>query len=266
VKEGDENMKFSLQSDIRKKYQKKKQYLMHLQIREEYIKGYGVMVRINFVLFLWFGLVMREYPAVLGTLDFSFTVLFTLFYFFVKPKMLRGEIPAYYRRNYEDIKYAIWVMNFFVQGGIIRFFVLVLYYGITFYLVRDDKYEWEEYKEIVLNMLINPTVSVVAIVMSILFVYLFFYQEKYTTIRDYSNRIVELCSFSHCTEREAFHQFIQLRDYQLGLESLSRVKYDGAFASMSENSVDSQPQSRRGTVEKEKQKDKNNIVRRQARR
>jgi hypothetical protein len=261
-----------MKDNLREKYRKKMQYLMHLQLREEYMKGFGVMTRINFVLILWFWLAMREYPAFLGTLDFSFTVLFALFYFFVKPKMLKGEIPAYYRRNYTDIKYVLWVMNFFVQGGIIRFSILVLYYGITFYLVRNDVYEVEKYKEIVLNMLINPTISAVAFGMSIFFIYLLFYQEKYTTIRDYSNRVVEICRFSRCTEAEAVRQFIHWRDRQLQLDSFNGIKYDGAFASMyddthskSEWNMDLQEQHNPHVLEKEMHEEENNIVRRQAR-
>jgi hypothetical protein len=227
-------MKTVTYGNLKKKYENKKTYLMHYQLLEHKAKGWGMMLRVNLFLFLGFYLLLHRYPITLATLDFTFTVLSLVYIFYFKPNILRGKIKAYYRRDYRDMKTSIFLMQLFIQGGVIRFAVLSLFYGLTFYLVKDNPRDVEKYKEVVLEILINPTVSAIAIGAFAIAIYLLFYHEKYVSIREFSNSVVEIYSYNSYTEEGAVNEFIRRKDGEYELGNINGVKYDGNYSTSSQ--------------------------------
>ncbi|PLS15038.1 hypothetical protein CVD28_24470 [Bacillus sp. M6-12] len=233
-------MKTVTHGNLKRRFEKKKTYLMHYQLLEHKAKGQGLMLRLNFFIFAGFYLFWHEYPLALATLDFSFTVLAVLFWLFVKPRMLRGDITAYYRRDYRKMKSSMFLIQLFIQGALMRFAVVALYYALTLYLVKDSPKEIETYQEVVSQILINPTVSMIAIAGFSLAMYVLFYHERYATIREFSNSVVEIYSSHPYTEEGAVNEFIERKDRELRLSDIDGVRYDGAWSTVS-SEPESQP-------------------------
>lgn len=219
-------MKDVTHGKIKHRYENKKTYLVHHQLLEM-LAGGGYMVKINFILFIIFYLFMREYPLPLATLDLAFTVLAVAFHFVMKPKLLKGEIQGYYRRSYRDMKATSFLIHFFIKGGIQRFIVMALYYGVSLYLVRGDSSEVGRYVGYILETVLNPLMWLVAIAVFTFVLYQLLYKEKYTTIREFSNGVVEIYTSYPYNEEGAVNEFIRRKDGQLNLFDVDGVKYDG---------------------------------------
>lgn len=226
-------MKMVTHGNLKQKFDKKKMYLIHYQLLEHMEKGKGVMFRANLFIFAGFYLVLHKYPLTLASLDFSFTVLSLIFLFWLKPKMLRGEITAYYRRDYRKMKGSMFFIQLFIQGGIMRFLVLLLYYGVALYLVRNNSVELAQYKEVIFQILVNPLMMLVALAGFALAIYLVFYHEKYVTIREFSNSVMEIYSSYPYTEEGAVKEFISRKDRQFHLLDVDGVRYDGVWSTPS---------------------------------
>jgi hypothetical protein len=203
-------------------------YLMHYQLLEHMTKGLSVMLRLNFFLLVGFYLFWREFPLALASLDFAFTVLTVIFLFTIKPKILRGEIPAYYRRDYSQMKVIAFLIQFFIQGALMRFGILSLYYGITLYLVRETPSDVARYQEVVMEIVLNPSMWLLAVVGFALAMYVVFYHERYASIREFSNSVVDIYNSYTYTEEGAVKEFIRRKDGELELFAVNGVKYDGA--------------------------------------
>lgn len=222
-------MKDVTHGKIKHRYENKKTYLIHHQLVEMLASG-GYMVKINLFLFIGFYLFLREYPLPLATLDLAFTLLAVLFHFVLKPKLLKGEVQGYYRRGYRDVKVTAFLIHFFIKGGIQRFIVMALYYGVSLYLVRGDTREVERYQGYILETVLNPIMWLVAIAVFAFVLYQLLYKEKYTTIREFSNGVVEIFTSYPYNEEGAVNEFIRRKDGELNMFDVEGVKYDGHMA------------------------------------
>lgn len=206
--------------------QKNREYLMHYQLSEHVANGNGLLMKLNVMLFIGCYIFYHDYPLFLASLDFSFTVYTLIFLYLIKPNMLRGKIRAFYRRDYREMKYSAFLMKFFIQGGCIRFVMLALYFLITFYLVKDNPKDIAKYKAMVLEIVINPEVSLLALIGFALSIYLVFYHERYVSIREFSNSIVDIYKSYPYTEEGAVKEFVFQKDKELELVNISGARYD----------------------------------------
>ncbi|WCK57667.1 hypothetical protein PP175_26900 (plasmid) [Aneurinibacillus sp. Ricciae_BoGa-3] len=207
--------------------QNKLQYLMHPQLIQETANGFRMMLKGNFFILMGFYFLCNQYPKTIATLDFSFTVLSVLFFIFIKPRMMKGEIPAYYRRDYQSIKFLMFFMKVFILGGVMRFPILALFYGLNLYLVRNDTVEWEHYKSTVYAIINNPSINALAVGAFALAIFILFYQQRYASIQEFSNGVVEIFSRNVYSEEGAVKEFIRRKDQQLERNTIVQVKYDG---------------------------------------
>lgn len=212
--------------NIKHQYENKKTYLIHHQLLEM-LAGGGYMFKINIILFGVFYLFMREYPLPLATLDVAFTVLAIGFHILLKPKLLKGEIQGYYRRSYRDMFMTPFLIHFFIKGGIQRFVIMALYYGLSLYLVRDNPGEVGQYQGLILETVLNPTMWLMAIALFSFVLYQLLYKEKYTTIREFSNGVVEIFTSYPYNEEGAVNEFVRRKDAELNLFDVDGVRYDG---------------------------------------
>lgn len=227
-------MKDVTHGKIKHRYENRKTYLVHHQLLEM-LAGGGYMVKLNFVLLIVFYLFMREYPLSLATLDVAFTVLAIVFHFVMKPMLLKGEIRGYYRRSYRDMFLTPLLTHFFIKGGIQRFVVMALFYGISLYLVRGDAREVEQYQGQILETVWNLDMWLVAFAVFAFVLYQFLYKEKYTTIREFSNRVVEIYTSYPYNEEGAVNEFVRRKDAELNLFDVDGVKYDGHMTATEPN-------------------------------
>lgn len=215
-----------MKSILNRNRKENKKYLMHYQLSEHVAKGNGLLMKLNVMLFIGCYIFYHDYPLFLASLDFSFTVYGLIFLYLIKPNMLKGKIPAYYRRDYREMKFSVFLMKFFIQGGCIRFAILSLYFLVTFYLVRDNPRDVAKYKAMILEIVINPEVSLVALLGFALSIYLVFYHKKYVSIREFSNSIVDIYKSYPYTEEGAVKEFVFQKDKQMELVNINGARYD----------------------------------------
>lgn len=193
------------------KYANKLHSLMQFQLVNFYKSGMKLMVNLNIFILLFAYLVMHDYPRILATMDATFVVLSGIFFYIIKPKMLSGKIKAYYRRDYNDIRLLIMGAVILIQGALIRFPIIFGMLIFSKYLSKSP-YESERYLGMMKQMLINPNISIFAVIFALVVLYFVFYNERYTSIKGYSNGVTHLVVNSGMHFDLASREYIRIKD------------------------------------------------------
>ena len=159
--------------------------------------------------------------------DFAFLVLFLLYYSFIRPRIYRGDISAYYRRKYS--KRLLSAVTWFVSLEVFAVWRL-----LTITLFRGIKYK--DYLFIVRDVY-HPIATNITILIALFLFYLTFYQDKYTTIKEYSNGINYNIKELGMNPREALNEFLRIKDEEYGVQEFWGMYYDHPEIDSKEKSI-----------------------------
>jgi len=247
-------------------YQKKNQYLLHPQLIDYQRIGWKEIFSLHVWIFIIIALFIRLYPNSLVSFDLSMTILVLLFWFGIKPLMLKGLIPAYYRRDYNQ-NVLLWLCKLFIHGSIIRTFIMSIYYGLTLYLTYGkDMREYAHYLRIVKEeIVLNHRPQIVALALFLFLVYVMFYHERYVSIKEFSYEVSRIAREKHKSIWDATREFVYRKDLEFEKQVLDHVKY--------EKDIPSYVFSGKNKIEEQKVSDKDifsfneqEFIRRQSRR
>ena len=214
-----------IEDKIRRKYQKKGEYLLHFQLFDYFLSSMPIVFSGTALWLMLVYIVNGGYPKAIATFDITLFCLGTLFFLYIKPRLLKGKVKGYYRRDYNDIRYILLGISFIVQGAMLRTPIFMGLYGLNWYFA-DTVYRKAEYLRKMKSFLINPQMSLIALILFIFTIYLIFYSEKYVTIREFSNSVVKIMQKTGLSEEEATRQFILDKDRYYNICKLSNIKYD----------------------------------------
>jgi len=224
-------------NSIQNKYEKKATYLWHQELADIFSKGFWSQIKINFIIVLILGLILRDYPISLGALDVAFSVMALLFYFLVRPFIMRGKLKAYFRRTYYGKSLYTDFMAYMIQGSLIRTTLWGFFYGLVILAERGNDFHYEKAIEGLQQMLIHPITTPLAVVLALVYFYWVFYQEKYTTIPNYSNGVMQRYLYGGLNMEGAFRSFRKDTDAEHKIERYVGVRYDGYMPNQSSDTV-----------------------------
>lgn len=203
------------------------EYMIHPELRSA-IEAFSILsIAASVVIIGLFTLMVRGYPTNLATMDLTDLVLMIIFWVWTKPKMLRGKWKGYFKRDYSRHLYMNSFFGLVVLGGVFRGILIVGYYIVSSVLPYH-RIPWDQNLVKFLAILWNPVYSLYAVGLFALMVFLYFYQERYIPIREFSNTMVEIMAENpRMDERFALRQLQNRRDAQLKYQKIRNVKYDG---------------------------------------
>lgn len=241
---------------VRRKYQKKEEYLLHFQLFDGFLQSIAIIIPVTLFWFIGVYFVNGGYPPNIGALDTAFFVLSLGFIFYFKPRILKGKIKAYYRRDYNDIRYLLLVAIFVIQGAILRFPIFMGLYALNWKLAETASVK-ANYLRQMRGFLFDPKMTLIAVLFFAVTMYFTFYSEKYVTIKEFSNSVVGIMRKNGISEDNATMQFIGIKDKYYEIDKFENVKYD--------NDEKSEPEanSHKNKYNKEKKEEnkEDNIIR-----
>ena len=204
------------------RYNKKLRYRTHHELNEDFT---------NYRLwFFWFA-VAAVIIAVLGNLGFIYPsikpfefaiFLISMFYLFiVKPLIMRGKITAFYRRSYKGLSLIATIYTRVAMIATGKVLGTCLFYIV---FTRDIDYIME-----LSQYLFHPfhrVYSTIAVAISLLLFFLMFYQDRYVTIREYSNEINYRIKELNFGLRSAVENFMAQKDKEYGIKEFNGMYYD----------------------------------------
>lgn len=165
-----------------------------------------------------------EYFNILKAFDFGMFISISLYQLVLKPKIYRGEIKAYYRRDYQKLNGLITKYTFIAGTSQTRF---ILFGAYTFFIERNLR-----------GVFVNSfhyIATPVSILISLLFLYITFYQDKYSTIREYSNKVNYNIKSRGMDERTAILAFKTEKDEDFNIKEFRGMYYDHPEEEREEN-------------------------------
>lgn len=184
----------------------------------------GVLIYFDIIIFFlvsaiftWilahFSVFYRHY---IKAFDFALAVPFTIYLFILRPKMYAGEITAYYRKRY--LGYFWSVGKFYCTIAAIsagRIGMALIY---VIYQERNLGYVLSS-----LEGIYHPKITFIVLGISIFLYYIFFYQNKYIKMQEYSAVMGHGMLSLKLSETEAFINLMEIMDRKYG-ECIDRVK------------------------------------------
>lgn len=199
--------------DYNKSLRYRKHHHLGLQTFEkEGLLFHIVIGTITAVIFILFKI---EYFKVIKASDFVFLIVFAIYQFILKPKIYRGEIKAYYRRTYETTVKSIYLYSFIGAISVWRFVAIAVYEILKTHNVST-----------VFTNIYHPIATPITIIISLFMFYLTYYQDKYTTIKEYSNRINYKIKELGMDENTATRLFLLEKDKEYGIKQFRGMYYD----------------------------------------
>ncbi|WCF11415.1 hypothetical protein NDS46_31145 (plasmid) [Paenibacillus thiaminolyticus] len=205
---------------------RKNEYLPHPELNMGSWKGmWGMMIKLHvpFYIFLMF---YQDYFPLLATLDLVLIASMILYSLAVRPLMMRGVLNAYYRRTYSSPSMVIWMFLF--VGSTLRTSMLGLYYAFTFTWISGDESmkRWNYYVQDFSDKFSDKAGLVIGILLSVYFLYSFFYREGFISIKEFSNRVVTLMRARNYSYLDASNKVLSDKSFELEQQALEHVKYD----------------------------------------
>jgi len=200
-----------------KDYNKTLRYRKHYELYIPYFYfNVGIFLAIpSFITIAIIKLFSIPYFPWLKASDFIFLILFSMYLFYLRPQIYRGKIKAYYRRSYKKIEKAV---QLYVKIGIIgalRFIIM----GIL------DILKTKNITAPFLEMF-HPVSAILTVLSAFLFLYLVFYQDKYVSIEEYSNRINYKIKELKMNDRRAIEEFLEEKDKEYNIKEFHGMYYD----------------------------------------
>lgn len=211
---------------IHDRYIRKSNYLMHYQlkgIKEDAMKV-GVSSSLIFLLIAW---IWGTYPTILASFDLGICILSLVYYTLIKQMMFKGKIIAYYRRSYRDMYvFQLIILGILISGAWIRTVVIYGVYYLNYYFEGANAIRKSNYLNDFIELATNEVGYLLALIIIMYAIYVLFYSEKYTTIKEYSNTVVKLIKDHNYTINTAINKFITHKDRQYYLSELEGIYYD----------------------------------------
>ena len=200
-----------------KNYNKSLRYRKHQELGMKYFELEGLsfgfaLGAISAVIILIFKL---QYNHMLKASDFVFLISIGLYQLILKPKIYRGEINAYYRRNYKILIRFMEIYAFWGTMAVWRFLIMATYQGIKTHDLS-----------IVLGNIYHSKATPITILASLLIFYLTYYQDKYTTIKEYSNKVNYKIKELKMHESDAIRKFYEEKDKEYKIKEFRGMYYD----------------------------------------
>lgn len=193
------------------RYNKKLKYRENPELIDDFDYGFFITIfiatAIPTLILTW--LEINNYFPLSLSIGFASLVLIVLYKLIIRPQIYKGNIRAYYRRKYENISK---VNN--------KFFI-----AITVLISRFILFSIESLiKENDILQSINLQGILITIAIFSLMLYLSFFQEKYTTIKEYSDKINYEMKFNNRNYKDALELFYKKKDKEHGVK-----EFDGTY-------------------------------------
>lgn len=211
----------------RNKYNKALNYRAHPYLIDNFYAPFlmGNFVRTGIVLlgFKVFDLGFEHY-SIIRALGLASILCLSVYKHWIRPNLYNGNTKAYYRRNYEKV--SGWNNFYFsVSSGFASAFVIYslidIWKGITLYHILGQ------------NPLIgvfrsasNPLGFLIAILMLLWMIYRSFFEDKYVSIKEFSDKINFQMKFNEKTFSEALALLYEEKDQEYDVKEFDGTYFD----------------------------------------
>lgn len=205
---------------MKNRYNKSLRYMQHhklenILVKHDIAKMYFISMGITILL----GYFAVPYHHYLKSFDFALSVVFTIYLAVLRPNIYKGKIKAYYRRKYSSL-----IRNIGRPYCLFAGISLGRLNMAALYVVLIDK------KSINITSLMkdlyHPIITSMVIILSLLLLYSYFFYDRYTTIKDYSNEITYRRRELKMNREEAISDFIKSKDLEYDVQEYAGVYYD----------------------------------------
>lgn len=207
---------------MKNRYNRKLKYRTHHELNTDFS---------NSRLWLFWTLVLTPIISFLGYFEFThpsigpieFTLfLVSIFYLFIlKPLIMQGRITAFYRRSYKNLSWIIMVYSRIAMIATGKVIGTCLFYLI---FTRDIDFIMELAQ--ILFKPFHPVYSTAVVIISLILFFLIYYQDRYTTIREYSNGINFRIKELNLGIGAAIKDFMAQQDEEHGIKEFNGTYYD----------------------------------------
>lgn len=208
------------------KYNKKLRYLEYDELENIANNNIPKAMKWTFYLFLFFFFTnfmngRREfYPTEMISFDAALTFSMLVFIKIVKPLLYNGTIKGYYRRNYKGLRFLLDLYWFLAIGSALRLVVAEGFYIVnTLKINRDALIKAMKY-------MYFPPVTISVLIISLVLFYLSYFQDKYISIRDFSNTVIDIIRKDGVSKEVAISTVKQMKDIEYGVSSYNGVLYE----------------------------------------
>ena len=212
-----------------KKLKYRRNYEYDIKILDIDYASLIIILPVSLVISLVMVVFSMDYGFPFKAFDFAFLALILPYQLFIRPKIYRGEIKAYYRRSYGNFKNIVnWTMLF----GLIGAWKYLMLFSYHYYNTKDLL----AFAEGNFHYVVTPLT-----VFSLLFIFYYsFYQDKYSTIREYSNTVNYYMKNKKMNENGAVNTFKFMKDKEYNIK-----EYAGTYYDMEEEILEEKPKEKR---------------------
>jgi hypothetical protein len=201
------------------------EYVAHPELYNFITNGWKYIFSTHMFFYLVIVLI-HDYSWLLATMDVTITVSLLLFWLFLRPAILRGLIPAFYRKSYDEMKFTYFFGSFVFHGAILRTAVLALFYIATFMITKHDPIQTHHYIVKLQQSLTSRDGMVLGVLIGLYFLFRYFYSDTFISIREYSNRVVKMMREKGANVEFSSDQVMKKRQIELEKKGIQDVKYD----------------------------------------
>ena len=234
------------------KYNKMFRYKEHYDLKRlfdenSYVRYFTDILIMLILLFIF------SYPDWLKATDVVLSLFYIVFLKVMEPMMYRGDMPAYYRREYDykDVGLYIFLKKYSVYS-LIRF----IFVAVVDYMNRVEGIPQDSIFKGMYQRFTTP-ITLILVLYAISNVY---FRNRYISIKDYSNGILFRMKELQMGEREAVVDLTKRRDEELGISEYNGYAYD---LDKKNKKGKSEKSDKFGTEEMDKEENEN--IRRQGR-
>lgn len=199
------------------KYNKKLRYMQHYKLENILNKKIAFktfLLSVGLTLILKY--LSKPYPPYLRSFDLAISLIFILYLLILRSNIYKGNIIAYYRKDYSlallNIGKTYYILANMSIGRLITFLM---------FIKKNSFFMSSFYKGFY-----HPITTNLVIAISLILFYMFFFQDKYTTIKDYSNQITYRRKELGMYKKEAIKDFIKTKNKEYDIKEFDGVYYD----------------------------------------
>ena len=207
-----------------RKYKNKSEYLKHPYISNYFISTYE-LIPTYFLFTIIISMLAGEYPVFLASFDLAACSLLVLFIFIIKPLIFTGKIPAYYRKDYYKVNLILWLTKHLIFASVIRVttFMTILFLN---YKLSNTKYKIDIYRSTFMRYISDFDSMAVALVFCLIAMYFIFYSEKFVSVKNYSNGVVDVMRKRNLEHIHAAPIFTRDLEKEYEISQLGDILYD----------------------------------------
>lgn len=203
----------------------------HLRLMKTSIEREGKKIRKRSLMllgFIFFLNIIGEqiptiefYPEALLSLEVTVLIMYLIYNLFIKKLIYKGKVTAYFRRDYTPQGKVMVFIGKRVKGIVFRASIVLSYFAVSVMLGGFTN----DMLLSIMQRMFNPNIVVPLVIFGLFSFYFMFYQDRYITIRNYSNKVTNNIKRG-MNEEKAFMEFINKRDKELGISSFNGYYYD----------------------------------------